>query len=273
MRRNAAKKIQKVALSYIWKRNVVKPVSPLKHLSPLKNIPFFNNKKVVFSGFRNKDYEKIIESNNGKVMGNVSKNTDLLVIKDKDEYGEKVKKAIAMNIKIITKERLEEIIKHSLSSASSASSVSSPSSSSVSRSASHASPGSSSTSVSATSYNHSADKFSSVDSDDFYGESPSSETSDDGPLKRYTSSEMYKFFYNKTVVFVGFENKEYEKIIEANNGIMKRKIAEKIDIFVVIDKKVRNHDILKVIELNSVIISKAELEQVLYIIKTAKDAK
>jgi len=89
-----------------------------KSISLIKTISFFNNKILVFTGFRSKDLEKIIESNNGKVMGNISKKTDLLVIKDNNEMGEKIKKARLMNIKIITKGALEAIIKYGYKSSS-----------------------------------------------------------------------------------------------------------------------------------------------------------
>ena len=47
-----------------------------------KNI---NGKTFVFTGFRNKDFEKIILENGGKVVTAVSKSTNYLVVKDKNE--------------------------------------------------------------------------------------------------------------------------------------------------------------------------------------------
>lgn len=71
------------------------------------------NKIVVFTGFRDKDLEEKIEKQGGKVSSSVSKNTDYLVVKDKDtlEKGsEKINKAIALGTNVITKDDLIKMI-------------------------------------------------------------------------------------------------------------------------------------------------------------------
>ena len=68
-----------------------------------------NGKIVVLSGFRDKDLEKTLETIDVKVSGSVSKNTNILVVKDKgviDEGTGKVKKAQELGVKIITKDDL-----------------------------------------------------------------------------------------------------------------------------------------------------------------------
>ena len=45
----------------------------------------FDNIHFVFSGFRNKDYEEAIKINNGFVDGTITKNTNYLVVKDKEK--------------------------------------------------------------------------------------------------------------------------------------------------------------------------------------------
>ena len=64
-------------------------------------------KKIVFTGFRSKELEEYIENNEGNLQDSISKNTDLLVVKDKDTSGSKVNKAKELNIKIITKKDFE----------------------------------------------------------------------------------------------------------------------------------------------------------------------
>lgn len=67
----------------------------------------FKDMKIVFSGFRNKEWEDIIEENGGEVTGTVSKNTDILVSKKEDiEKGTnaKIKKALELEIKVMTPE-------------------------------------------------------------------------------------------------------------------------------------------------------------------------
>ena len=69
----------------------------------------FNGKKVLFTGFRNKDYEKIIEDNGGKIVTSISKSTDFLVVKDKNEKNAKTEKAHQMNITILYKQDLDNM--------------------------------------------------------------------------------------------------------------------------------------------------------------------
>lgn len=71
----------------------------------------FNNLKIVFSGFRNKEWETIIEDEGGKVVTTVSSNTDILVAKKEDiELAEnsKIKKALQLKITILTPEQFKK---------------------------------------------------------------------------------------------------------------------------------------------------------------------
>jgi len=68
-----------------------------------------NGQTIVLSGFRDKDLENKLKDLDIKVSNSVSKNTNLLVVKDKsvlDDNTGKVKKAIEVGVKIITKEQL-----------------------------------------------------------------------------------------------------------------------------------------------------------------------
>lgn len=69
----------------------------------------FFNKIIVMSGFRDKKLQDEIENQGGKISSSISKNTDILIIKDKillNEPSEKIKKALELGIQIITKEKL-----------------------------------------------------------------------------------------------------------------------------------------------------------------------
>lgn len=71
----------------------------------------FNNKKFVFSDFRNKDWEKIIESNGGSVGSSISSKTTMLVTTAKaiqEGSNSKVIKANELNIPILTKEDFQK---------------------------------------------------------------------------------------------------------------------------------------------------------------------
>jgi NAD-dependent DNA ligase len=67
----------------------------------------FYNKIFVFSGFRNKEWEKIIESNGGKIGTSISNKTHMLITSEIDNTSSKVLKAKSLNIKILTKNSFE----------------------------------------------------------------------------------------------------------------------------------------------------------------------
>ena len=69
-----------------------------------------SGKKILLTGFRNKELEANIEKVDGKIQGNVSKTTDIVIVKSLDETTGKVDKARELikekgaNIRIITVE-------------------------------------------------------------------------------------------------------------------------------------------------------------------------
>ena len=74
----------------------------------------FSGKTVVMTGFRDKSMQDKIESQGGKIGSSVSKNTDILIVKDQsviDDPTDKVSKARELGIKIITKEKAEKMVK------------------------------------------------------------------------------------------------------------------------------------------------------------------
>jgi len=67
----------------------------------------FVNKIFVFSGFRNKEWEKIIESNGGKIGSTISSKTNILIVSEIDNTSAKIIKAKSLNIKILIKSHFE----------------------------------------------------------------------------------------------------------------------------------------------------------------------
>lgn len=59
------------------------------------------DKIFIFSGFRNKDLESYINSNGGQVKNSISKNSNYLIVKDKNDTNAKITKAIEFGINII----------------------------------------------------------------------------------------------------------------------------------------------------------------------------
>jgi DNA ligase (NAD+) len=70
----------------------------------------FKNKIFIFSGFRNKDFEKIIQDNGGKVTTSISKNTNYLVVKDKYENTAKIIKANELGVIILDIEGFKKLL-------------------------------------------------------------------------------------------------------------------------------------------------------------------
>jgi DNA ligase (NAD+) len=69
------------------------------------------DKKFIFTGFRNKDYEKIIIENGGKVVTSISKSTHYLIVKNKTEKSGKIDKATELGVKILDIPEFEMLIK------------------------------------------------------------------------------------------------------------------------------------------------------------------
>jgi len=59
------------------------------------------NKKIVITGFRSKELQERIEKVGGKIGSSVSKNTDIVIVKDIDDDTGKAEKARELNIKIM----------------------------------------------------------------------------------------------------------------------------------------------------------------------------
>lgn len=66
-----------------------------------------NPESVCFTGFRNKQWEERLVKEGHKVVSGVSKNTTILVTKDKESSSSKIKKAKELSIPILTPEEFE----------------------------------------------------------------------------------------------------------------------------------------------------------------------
>jgi NAD-dependent DNA ligase len=74
----------------------------------IKNI--YSDKNIVISGFRDSQLQTFLENSGAKITNSVSKNTDLLIIKDEETIilnTGKVKKALELGINIITKNKIK----------------------------------------------------------------------------------------------------------------------------------------------------------------------
>lgn len=79
------------------------PISYVKNNVVLADNP----ESVCFTGFRNKQWEERLVKEGHKIVSSVSKNTTILVTKDKESSSSKIKKAKDLNIPILTPEEFE----------------------------------------------------------------------------------------------------------------------------------------------------------------------
>ena len=59
------------------------------------------NKKIIFSGFRNKELKDRIVNQGGIIQSSLNKSTDILVVRDKEVITTKITKAKKLNIQIL----------------------------------------------------------------------------------------------------------------------------------------------------------------------------
>jgi DNA ligase (NAD+) len=76
--------------------HIIKP--PKKIQSDANKPLLFQNMTIVFTGFRNKDWEKYINGQGGKISTSVSKNTSIVVYATEDSTGSKIVKAKNLGI-------------------------------------------------------------------------------------------------------------------------------------------------------------------------------
>jgi NAD-dependent DNA ligase len=88
----------------------IKCKSPKTELKEVVLNTNFKDKSFVFSGFRNKELEKIVVDNGGKVNTTISKNTNYLIVKNKEEISTKIDKAKALAVTILDIEDFEKFI-------------------------------------------------------------------------------------------------------------------------------------------------------------------
>lgn len=93
--------------------NSIETYIEIKKESKKKIKSKLNGLTLVFTGFRDKDLEEKAKELDIKITNSVSKNTDYLVVKNEtviEEKTGKVKKALDLNVKIITKDELYKLI-------------------------------------------------------------------------------------------------------------------------------------------------------------------
>lgn len=86
------------------KFHIVKNIEKKEEKDIKENI--FKGKNIIFSGFRDTDFEKKLEKLGAKIVTSISKTTNILIVNNKNDTSSKITKAKELNIKIINKEEL-----------------------------------------------------------------------------------------------------------------------------------------------------------------------
>ena len=78
--------------------------SPKEQKQEKTKVKIPSEEQIVFTGFRNKDWERLIADAGSKISSSISKNVTLVVASDPDDTSSKLQKARELKIKIISKE-------------------------------------------------------------------------------------------------------------------------------------------------------------------------
>jgi NAD-dependent DNA ligase len=99
------KTAEKIILNLDKARKFIKNIEPYITFKNKKNkTDKLKDLSVLFSGFRNEEMEKEIVANGGKISTSVSKNLNILIVKDKTSSSSKIEKAKKLNIEILLME-------------------------------------------------------------------------------------------------------------------------------------------------------------------------
>ena len=84
------------------------PKIKLKKISKSKKGKKFSNMSFVFTGFRDKSLEELIQNEGGDIKSVVSSNTSFVITNDKNSSSSKITKAKDLNIKILNLEEFKK---------------------------------------------------------------------------------------------------------------------------------------------------------------------
>jgi len=92
----------------------IKPKCAVKTADQKTSNGKFVGQKICFTGFRDKDLEKLVEREGGEISSGVSKNTTMLVAANPDVKSSKISKAEDIGIKILSKKEFEDVLENEI---------------------------------------------------------------------------------------------------------------------------------------------------------------
>ena len=105
---NAKQFVENIKKFYEFLDNIGYKCEKIKEDIIIKTV--LKDKKFIFTGFRNKDWEKLITDSGGKVVTAISKTIDYLIVKNKTDNSSKIDKANELDIKILDIVEFEKMI-------------------------------------------------------------------------------------------------------------------------------------------------------------------
>jgi len=105
---NAKQFVENIKKFYEFLDNIGYKCEKIKEDIIIKTV--LKDKKFIFTGFRNKDWEKLIVNSGGNVVTAISKNVDYLIVKNKTDKSSKIDKANELGIKILDMEEFSKMI-------------------------------------------------------------------------------------------------------------------------------------------------------------------
>jgi NAD-dependent DNA ligase len=85
----------------------IKDYVTIKNTLTKTNENEYTGKTIVFSGFRDNELQKKLEESGAKITNSISKNTNILIVKDKNEETSKILKAKELNILILNRDEIK----------------------------------------------------------------------------------------------------------------------------------------------------------------------
>lgn len=103
--------LDRISMFQRFYKRISKEIKIKPFAVPVKSKGRFKDQKIVFTGFRNADWQKLIENEGGEVSSGVSKNTTLVVYRKGQEGTGKFEKAKKLGVKMITEEEFGKSMK------------------------------------------------------------------------------------------------------------------------------------------------------------------
>ena len=95
-------------IEFLEATNLIEKLTKIKKIEYDINHPLYQ-KKIKFSGFRDKAMQKILEEIGVEIQSSISNKTDVIIVEDMEDLSEKVIKAQSKNISVLPRAEFEKL--------------------------------------------------------------------------------------------------------------------------------------------------------------------